>query len=69
LRDLGSGGAGIEVLDAAALPHGTFSLHYGDEVRQAAVAWRNCTRAGVRFGAAQESAGKPPLQGQRAIAI
>jgi rifampicin phosphotransferase len=49
IRDLGRGGAGIEVADASALPTSRFQVHLGGELVEASVAWRNCTRAGIRF--------------------
>ncbi len=49
IRDLGLGGAGIEVADASVLPASRFQLHLDGEVLEASVAWRNCTRAGIRF--------------------
>jgi len=69
VHDLGAGGAGIEVIDASALPREPFQLLLGDELREAAVAWRNCTRAGVKFAAARLPAAPPAAQGKRPAAI
>jgi hypothetical protein len=69
VHDLGPGGAGIEVLDASALPHEPFHLLLGEEWVEAAVAWRNCTRAGVKFAGARLPAALPVAQGKRPAAI
>jgi len=69
VHDLGPGGAGIEVQDASALPHGPFHLLLGEEWIEAAVAWRNCTRAGVRFAAARGTTAAPVGQAKRPAAI
>ncbi|MBL8753315.1 MAG: YidC/Oxa1 family membrane protein insertase [Planctomycetes bacterium] len=49
IRDLGVAGALVEVDDPASLPDGAFQLRFRGEVRDATMAWRNCTRAGVKF--------------------
>ena len=63
VRDLGQGGLGIELGDAAVLPATSFRLQVGQEVVEAAVAWRNCTRAGVRVTPSLQQA---PESGDRA---
>ncbi|HEX6811787.1 MAG TPA: YidC/Oxa1 family membrane protein insertase [Planctomycetota bacterium] len=49
VRDLGPGGACIEIKDPRLLPDGSFEMRFGGEVHQASLAWRNCKRAGVKF--------------------
>ena len=69
VRDLGPGGAGIEVLEASALPRERFELLLGDDVLEVAVAWRNCTRAGVKFGAVRQAPSAPLDRAKRPAAI
>lgn len=49
LLDLGDAGACIEVVAAEQLPETPFELTFADRTVVAALAWRNCTRAGVVF--------------------
>ncbi len=52
IRNVSAQGAQIEIDNPSALPTAAFELHVGAEVRRASVAWRNCTRAGVKFATA-----------------
>ncbi|MCB9885865.1 MAG: YidC/Oxa1 family membrane protein insertase [Planctomycetes bacterium] len=64
LTDVGPGGAGILVANPAALPEGTFRLEVGQEVVESAVAWRNCTRAGIRFSAVPAALRNPETKAE-----
>ncbi len=64
IRDVGVGGAGIEVADAKLLPSGSGHLQLGEEVVEVALAWRNCTRAGVSFAMALTDL---PKSGERSV--
>ncbi len=68
IRDLGVAGAMIEVEDPASLPEGTFQLRFEGAVFDAALAWRNCTRAGVKFDSRDGAEGAvPPESGSAEV--